>query len=58
MGIRVVTDEPARKIEMLESQVPVMVNGLSQVKYCYHARRNEGEWLSLETLGNRIPEDW
>lgn len=58
MGISVITDEPGRKIEMLESIVPVMVNNIRQNRYVYSARLNEGKWVDLTALGNRIPEDW
>lgn len=58
MSIRTIADEPARKIEMLESVVPIMENGVRQNKYVYAARLNEGPWLALEPLGNRIPSDW
>ena len=58
MGIHTIADEPGRKIEMLESQVPVMNNGIRQNRYVYTARLNEGPWVDLTKDGNRIPSHW
>lgn len=58
MPIHIIADEPGRKIEMLESNVPVVNNGIRQSKYCYSARLNDGPWVDLERMGNRIPEEW